>query len=93
MGGAPLSFVQHFLGHASSSAALRTGLATTGIYTRSTDPLTKEIALRIPTALDRAEPRRKARQAKEARAEYGAAIEDWSVFVAYVLDWRGDVRD
>ena len=43
LGGAPLSFVQDLLGHAS--------LATTGIYTRLTDPMTKEIALRIPSAL------------------------------------------
>jgi integrase/recombinase XerD len=51
VGGAPLSFVQHFLGHAS--------LATTGIYTRLTDPMTKEIALRIPTATEAAEKKRK----------------------------------
>lgn len=44
-------------------------------------PQFKEIALRIPTALDRAESRRKARQAKEARAEYDAALKDWSDFV------------
>lgn len=42
--GAPITFVQRLLGHAS--------LATTGIYTQLTDRLAKDITLQIPTALD-----------------------------------------
>ena len=80
MGGAPLSFVQHFLGHES--------LATTGIYTRLTDPMTKEIALRIPTAADAVDVQRKARAIKESRAAYQADVAYWSAFVRNVLEWR-----
>lgn len=43
--GAPITFVQRLLGHAS--------LATTGIYTQLTDSLSRDITLRVPTALDR----------------------------------------
>lgn len=46
--GAPITFVQRLLGHAS--------LATTGIYTQLADETTKEIALRTPTAQDEASP-------------------------------------
>lgn len=46
--GAPITFVQRLLGHAS--------LATTGIYTQLTDRLARDITLQIPTALDRPEP-------------------------------------
>lgn len=42
--GAPITFVQRLLGHES--------LATTGIYTRLADDMTKEIALKTPLALD-----------------------------------------
>jgi integrase/recombinase XerD len=80
MGGAPLSFVQHFLGHES--------LATTGIYTRLTDPMAKEIALRIPTAADGAGKRRQERAVKENRVDYQADMEYWSEFVWNVLEWR-----
>jgi site-specific recombinase XerD len=44
LGGAPLSFAQALLGHAS--------LVTTGIYTRLTDHMTRDIALCIVRALD-----------------------------------------
>ena len=81
MGGAPLSFVQHFLGHES--------MATTGIYTRLTDPMTKEIALRISTAADAVKKKRKERGIKESRAEYWADLEDWAEFVENVLEWQG----
>ncbi len=81
MGGAPLSFVQHFLGHES--------MTTTGIYTRLTDPMTKEIALHIPTAADVAEKKRKERAIKESRAEYGTDLEYWAEFVENVLEWQG----
>jgi site-specific recombinase XerD len=80
MGGAPLSFVQHFLGHEN--------LATTGIYTRLTDPMTKEIALRIPTAADAVEKKRRANEAKESKAEYGTDLGYWAEFVENVLEWR-----
>lgn len=42
--GAPITFVQRLLGHES--------LATTGIYTKLADGMTKEIALNTPLALD-----------------------------------------
>jgi len=42
--GAPITFVQRLLGHAS--------LATTGIYTQLTDRLAKDITLQTATALD-----------------------------------------
>jgi len=45
MNGAPITFVQRLLGHAS--------LATTGIYTQLTDRLARDVTLQIPTALDR----------------------------------------
>ena len=79
MGGAPLPFVQSFLGHEN--------LATTGIYTRLTDPMTKEIALRIPTAVDTVEGKRKERRLKEDRLGYEGDAVYWSQFVRYVLDW------
>jgi len=44
LGGAPISFVQQFLGHEN--------LQTTGIYTRLTDAMTKQVALTTVTALD-----------------------------------------
>jgi hypothetical protein len=71
--------VQPFLGHAS--------LATTGIYMQLTGPITKEIALRIPTAADVAEKKRKERTIKESRAEYAADLEYWTEFVENVLEW------
>jgi integrase/recombinase XerD len=85
MGGAPLSFVQQFLGHES--------LATTGIYLRLTDPMAKEIALRIPTAADVAEKKRKERTIKESKAEYAADLEYWAGFVENVLEWQGGQCD
>jgi len=45
-GGAPVSFVQGLLGHAS--------LATTGVYLQLTDQMTKEITQRVETASERA---------------------------------------
>jgi integrase/recombinase XerD len=45
IGGAPITFVQNLLGHAS--------LATTGIYTQLVDETTREIALNTETALDK----------------------------------------
>lgn len=84
LGGAPVSFVQGLLGHAS--------LATTGVYTRLTDPMTKEIALQIRTALDAPETAEKPLEVKEARVEYGADIEYWADFVRNVLEWSGRGR-
>ena len=44
LGGAPITFVQQFLGHEN--------LATTGIYTQLADDMTKKIALETETALE-----------------------------------------
>ncbi len=79
VGGAPLSFVQHFLGHES--------LATTGIYTRLTDPMTKEIALRIPTATEAAEKKRKERTRVRGEAESARDAEQKIGFVQSVLEF------
>ena len=83
-GGAPVNFVQALLGHAS--------LATTGKYLQLTDQMAKEIALRVPTALE--PPRAAAKQKKgkpqlrEAPVGYGMeAGVDWDAQVAVVLEW------
>jgi site-specific recombinase XerD len=79
--GAPVNFVQGLLGHAS--------LATTGKYLQLTDPMTKEIALRVETALDRVavskggEPK-----LKESGLDYELNLEPWEAYVA-VLEWLG----
>jgi site-specific recombinase XerC len=77
--GAPITFVQDLLGHAS--------LATTGIYTKLTDPLIKEFAVNTPTALDGDE----GDHLKEAPDEYHlrSRAVDWDQFVSDVLDWPG----
>jgi len=66
--GAPITFVQNLLGHES--------LATTGIYTRLADTMTKEIALNTPTALDEVLPAEQT-MLKEQMAAYEAEYEEW----------------
>jgi integrase/recombinase XerD len=79
MGGAPLSFVQEFLGH--------TSLAATGIYTQLTDPMLKEVVLRIPTALDLVAARQQGSEVQDSRGEYQADVEYWEDYVCNVLEW------
>ena len=74
-GGAPVSFVQALLGHAS--------LATTGIYLQLTDQMAQEIARRTETAL--APGAGTAGVLRESRAGYGDAPVDWDRYVAGVL--------
>lgn len=70
--GAPITFVQNLLGHES--------LATTGIYTRLADTMTKEIALNTPTALDEVLPAQES-MLKEQMAAYVAEYEEWDALV------------
>ena len=76
--GAPITFVQDLLGHAS--------LATTGIYTKLTDPLIKQIALNTPTALDtdKEDHLKEMPEAYQARPKHM----DWDQFVND-MDWGG----
>jgi len=70
--GAPITFVQNLLGHES--------LATTGIYTRLADTMTKEIALNTPTALDEVLPAEES-MLKEQMPAYEAEYEKWDALV------------
>lgn len=74
--GAPITFVQRLLGHAS--------LATTGIYTQLADETTKEIALRTPTALDEASPEER-KVLREQGLAYEARFEEWDPLVEELL--------
>jgi site-specific recombinase XerD len=65
--GAPISAVQGLLGHAS--------LATTGIYTRLADEMTREIALQTPTAVDGMEGKLLGERSFGYRAEFGGFLE------------------
>ncbi len=80
-GGAPVSFVQGLLGHAS--------LATTGVYLQLTDQMAKEITLKTETALEQAQ-KPDERIVGEARARYEAADEDWDAYVHQVLWWLSE---
>ena len=97
MGGAPITFVQHLLGHespslrqAQSSDKLRTGLASTGIYTQLVDQMAKEIALNTRTAIDDIEPTEEGQLLKEGPGIYDPEFQGWDDFVGQVLDWLGD---
>jgi hypothetical protein len=80
-GGAPVSFVQALLGHAS--------LATTGIYLQLTDPMAQEITQRTETAL---EPPQRAEATLcellcEFRALYQVGTAELDAYVEEVLLW------
>ena len=75
VGGAPITFVQSLLGHAS--------LATTGIYTQLADEMTKEITINTKTALDELEEGK----LKEAAIRYEPDFEAWDGFAGEVLGW------
>ena len=96
---APLSFIQDLLGHASpslrqpfdklrtrlsTSDRLRTGLATTGIYTQLADSMTRDIALNTKTALD---DLAKGMELRERGPVYAPDADGWAFFVVKVLDW------
>ncbi len=74
--GAPITFVQNLLGHAS--------LATTGIYTQLADTMTKEIALNTPTALDEVLPAEEG-TLKERIAAYEVEHEEWDALAAELV--------
>ena len=76
-GGAPVSFVQALLGHAS--------LATTGIYLQLTDQMAQEIVRRTETALT--PPAQTDGTLREAQVVYQAELPDWDGYVADVLAW------
>jgi integrase/recombinase XerD len=76
LGGAPITFVQQLLGHAS--------LATTGIYTRLTDAMTKDIALKTSTGMDSEKETKRSEVLKEERGEYYGPSE-WSTWVDVAL--------
>ena len=84
LGGAALSFVQDLLG--------LTSLATTGICTRLTDPMTKEIALPLPSALDLPPAGPAEKVSREERAAYAAEVEYWDRLVSDVWEWPGEGR-
>ncbi len=72
MGGAPITFVQGLLGHAS--------LNTTGLYTGLVDDVAREIALRVPLAIDEEPPER--RPGPRALRELGNRDELWGLALA-----------
>ena len=76
-GGAPVSFVQALLGHAS--------LATTGIYLQLTDPMAQEITQRTETALE--PPQRAEATLCEFRALYQVGTAELDAYVEEVLLW------
>ena len=79
-GGAPVSFVQALLGHAS--------LATTGIYLQLTDQMAQEIVRRTETALEA--PAQAAGTVREAQGVYHAEPTEWDDYVADVLAWLAE---
>ena len=74
--GAPITFVQRLLGHAS--------LATTGIYTQLADDVTKRIALNTRTALDEVLPEEK-EVLREREAVYEVGFEEWDTLVEELM--------
>jgi len=77
-GGAPINFIQTFLGHAK--------LSTTGRYLQLTDQASKEIALKIGTALD-PEPDEK-KVVRERRTVWGDSdLVMWDTYLTDVVGW------
>ena len=74
--GAPITFVQRLLGHAS--------LATTGIYTQLANDVTKRIALNTRTALDEVVLEEK-EVLREREAVYEVGFEEWDTLVEELL--------
>ena len=85
LGGAPITFVQEFLGHEN--------LATTGIYTQLADEMTKKIALETETALEGIAEKEEGLM-KERGPGYEAEEERWDNFVRRALGEQkaGEVR-
>ena len=73
LAGAPITFVQSLLGHAS--------LATTGIYTQLVDKVRQQIVRNTPLPIDPVETSR----ISEKGEAY--AVAGWDTFVAQVLEW------
>ncbi len=85
MGGAPITFVQGLLGHAS--------LNTTGLYTGLVDDVAREIALRVPLAIDEEPPQR--RPGLSVLREPGEPYALWDLrsasnHVGLVAEWLAD---
>jgi len=74
--GAPITFVQRLLGHAS--------LATTGIYTQLADETTKEIVMNTRTALDEV-PLEEEAVLRERAAVCEADFEEWDAVMEELL--------
>jgi site-specific recombinase XerD len=89
LGGAPITFVQQFLGH--------DRLATTGIYTQLVDEMTRKIALETETALEGI-AKREGERVKETSPGYEAEGDKWDRFVLWAVreqeasEVRGETR-
>lgn len=80
-GGAPINFIQTFLGHAK--------LSTTGRYLLLTDQASKQIVMNTPTALDSLSGPEKELGMREGRAGYAfeGELEMWDAYVTDVVEW------
>lgn len=76
LGRAPITFVQHFLGHEN--------LATTGIYTQLVDGMAKKIALETETALEGMEDEDEGLM-KERGSGYETEKDKWDSFVRWAV--------
>ena len=76
LGGAPITFVQQFLGHEN--------LATTGIYTQLADDMTRKIALETETALEGIAKKDKG-HVEERGPRYETEKDRWDSFVRRAL--------
>ncbi len=84
IGGAPITFVQGLLGHAS--------LNTTGLYTGLVDDVAREIAISVPLAMDTEEPERLPRGMLRLGEKSARRYESWDLkpaadHVTLVLEW------
>jgi site-specific recombinase XerD len=80
-GGAPINFIQSFLGHAK--------LSTTGRYLQLTDRDAKRIALNATTALDRMVVAEKESRIVETPPSFrfDSEFELWDMYVTNVIEW------